>query len=348
MNNAGFFIGCHEDDMEWHSVDHSSDRSLKYHLVVSQLSGWYDLCTKKASRWSCWIYLAWEVAVVMPISRWSTQIGKLKTSASWKTPCVARLVFLLFFFSNLGEALVLGKWMSQKWNKHIYTIIHMWPMYTNVAFTYTYHWLYWLFDAQNSSKHWSGGLKVARTHLVAPWQSQCFSQQALAMKHWISDKQAVIACHSQTKKKKREASWRKYQGLGTVFVFPCFQAFGKACRIILKFAKHTHIDGYSTFLATGLHQWCGTQTERETVLPLVKHGEFGNPEAKEHCWYQPDIDFFVSELQDYFGWQPATRWRVFVESELIQTKNNARAAVRRLNSRENILFRYGPTVEGEI
>ena len=40
-------------------------------------------------------------------------------------------------------------------------------------------------------------------------------------------------------------------------------AFGKACRIILKFAKHTHIDGYSTFL------------------------------AKEHCWYQPDIDFFA-------------------------------------------------------
>ncbi len=38
------------------------------------------------------------------------------------------------------------------------------------AFTIIY---YWLFDAQNSSKHCSGGLKVARTHLVASWQSQC-------------------------------------------------------------------------------------------------------------------------------------------------------------------------------
>lgn len=192
-------------------------------------------------------------------------------------------------------------------------------MQTNVAFTYIYNWLYWLFDAQNSSKHWSGGLKVARTHLVAPWQSQCFSQQALAMKHWISDKQTVIACHSQPKKKKTEASWSKYQGLGTVFVFPCFQAFGKACRIILKFAKHTHIDGYSTFLATG-------PIKQQFVPPVMRDtngkrnssatGEtqkVRKSEAKEHCWYQPDIDFFVSELQDYFGWQPATKWRAFVE-----------------------------------
>lgn len=40
-------------------------------------------------------------------------------------------------------------------------------------------------------------------------------------------------------------------------------AFGRSSRIILKFAKNTHINGFSTFL------------------------------EREHCWYQPDIDFFA-------------------------------------------------------
>lgn len=40
-------------------------------------------------------------------------------------------------------------------------------------------------------------------------------------------------------------------------------AFGRSCRIILKFAKHAQIDAWSSFV------------------------------AKEHCWYQPDIDFFA-------------------------------------------------------
>ena len=93
-----------------------------------------------------------------------------------------------------------------------------------------------------------------------------------------------------------------------MFVFHYFQAFGKACRIILKFAKHTHIDGYTTFLATGLVKqqfvppvmW--DTNKRETVPQLVKvRQRVWKSEAKEHCWYQPDIDFFASKLQDYFG-----------------------------------------------
>ena len=199
---------------------------IQIHLVVSHqllaLLGWYDLCTKKASRWSCWIYLAWEVAVVMPTSRWTTQLGKLKTSASWKTPCVARPFFSSGNF--LSEALVLGKWMSHKWHKHIGTIIHMWPMYTNVAFRCIY---YWLFDAQSSSKHCSGGLKVARTHLVASWQSQCFSQQALAMKHWISDKQQSLHVIPRPRNRRQGHLEERIRDLGLCLFFPIFRPSAK-------------------------------------------------------------------------------------------------------------------------
>jgi hypothetical protein len=68
------------------------------------------------------------------------------------------------------------------------------------------------------------------------------------------------------------------------------EAFGRSSRIILKFAKNTHINGFSTFLVTG----------RKTLRCGLQNPNIGWVVAKQDDQYCGILYRFVVELWSHF------------------------------------------------